>query len=66
MYIYLVHSLFREKMTHSDLTEDLTASKEKGEEIQAAQAGPAVTDQVSSQLHKLFLVKTSVKKLTFN
>ena len=36
MYIYLVHSLFREKMTHSDLTEDLTASKEKGEEIQAA------------------------------
>ena len=54
MYIYLVHSLFREKMTHSDLTEDLTASKEKGEEIQAAQAGPAVTDQVSSQLHKLF------------
>lgn len=34
-------------MAHSDLAEDLAAnSKEKGEEIQQAQAGPAVTDQL--------------------
>ncbi len=33
-------------MTHSDVTEDLANNKEKGEEIQQAQAGPAVTDQV--------------------
>ena len=33
-------------MAHSDVTEDLANNKEKAEEIQQAQAGPAVTDQV--------------------
>jgi 2-oxo-4-hydroxy-4-carboxy--5-ureidoimidazoline (OHCU) decarboxylase len=33
-------------MAHSDLAEDAASNKEKTEEIQQAQAGPAVTDQV--------------------
>jgi hypothetical protein len=43
-------------MTHSDVTEDLANNKEKGEEIQQAQAGPAVTDQVLELLFILLSV----------